>query len=143
MKAFVYKAALYCEDCGQEVVDRLRGEWRKQAEAKTQEIATDLETKYAIDPDKWPRFFNALERGIYRSLAVDASDEGSYDSDDFPKGPYPEGGGEADTPQHCDSCHEFLENPLTSDGMAYVRENQRGEWDSFYGIEREIEPDIE
>lgn len=37
-------------------------------------------------------------------------------------GPYPDGGGEADCPQHCGDCHEFLENPLTTDGGDYVRE---------------------
>lgn len=47
-------------------------------------------------------------------------DESSYDSDQFPKGPYDNGGGEADTPQHCDHCGVFLENPLTGDGMLYV-----------------------
>lgn len=51
------------------------------------------------------------------------SDESSYDSDDFPKGPYPNGGGESDTPQHCDSCQVFLENPLTDDGYNYVCES--------------------
>jgi hypothetical protein len=49
-------------------------------------------------------------------------DEHSFDSGDFPKGPYPEGGGEADCPQHCDACGLFLENALTADGLDYVRE---------------------
>lgn len=49
-------------------------------------------------------------------------DECTYDSDDFPKGPYPDGGGEADCPQHCDSCHAFLENELTTQGQEYVTE---------------------
>ena len=39
----------------------------------------------------------------------DAEDEGSYDSDDFPKGPFPDGGGEADTEQCCDGCGCELE----------------------------------
>lgn len=52
----------------------------------------------------------------------DPNDEHSYDSDDYPKGPFDDGGGEADTPQHCDGCNVFLENPLTSDGEEYVRE---------------------
>lgn len=43
------------------------------------------------------------------------------DSDAFPQGPFPDGGGEADCPQHCDSCGVFLENPLTDDGDSYVR----------------------
>lgn len=48
--------------------------------------------------------------------------EYSYDSDDYPKGPYPQGGGEANYPQHCDSCGLFLENPLTEDGEEYVKD---------------------
>jgi hypothetical protein len=47
------------------------------------------------------------------------------DSDKYPQGPYSDGGGEADTPQHCDHCGVFLENPLTGDGYAYVREQVR------------------
>jgi hypothetical protein len=47
--------------------------------------------------------------------------ESSYDSDEWPKGPYCDGGGEADNPQHCACCTVFLCNPLTQDGVAYVR----------------------
>lgn len=46
----------------------------------------------------------------------------SEDSDDYPQGPYPDGGGEADCPQHCGECGEFLDNPLTTEGYEYVRE---------------------
>lgn len=53
---------------------------------------------------------------------VDESNESSYDSDEWPKGPYGDGGGEADCPQHCDACGGFLENPLTPDGERYVCE---------------------
>lgn len=53
--------------------------------------------------------------------AIDRDDESSYDSDRYPKGPFGDGGGEADSPQHCDQCREFLDNPLTPDGCAYVR----------------------
>lgn len=42
------------------------------------------------------------------------------DSDSYPQGPYSDGGGEADVPQHCDHCGMFLENPLTGDGYNYV-----------------------
>jgi hypothetical protein len=52
---------------------------------------------------------------------ADADDESSYDSDEFPKGPYSDGGGEADTAQHCDGCQAFLENALTGDGYADVK----------------------
>lgn len=39
-----------------------------------------------------------------------------------PPNGYPDGGGEADTPQHCGKCGVFLENPLTPDGVRYVVE---------------------
>ena len=74
----------------------------------------------------------------------------------WPQGPYPGGGGEADTPQHCDSCSVFLENSLTRHGHSYVErevafavgfnvpaENDpevlawtatTRQWSSFYGI---------
>jgi hypothetical protein len=42
------------------------------------------------------------------------ADERTYDSDDYPKGPYPDGGGESDSPEHCDGCGVFLRNPLTT-----------------------------
>lgn len=35
---------------------------------------------------------------------------------------YPDGGGEADCPQHCAHCHEPLGNPLTAEGVRYVIE---------------------
>jgi hypothetical protein len=61
------------------------------------------------------------------------------DSDSYPQGPYGNGGGEADTPQHCDDCGVFLENPLTKDGQTYVKQAvARGkgkcldEWRDFY-----------
>jgi hypothetical protein len=65
------------------------------------------------------------------------------DSGDYPQGPYPDGGGEADVPQHCGSCQIFLENPLTEDGYQYVCDalaDNRGNaeieklWANFYYI---------
>jgi hypothetical protein len=44
------------------------------------------------------------------------------DSEQYPAGPYPGGGGESDTPQYCTWCNVFLENPLTTDGEDYVRD---------------------
>jgi hypothetical protein len=44
------------------------------------------------------------------------------DSNAYPQGPYDNGGGEADCPQHCGSCGVFLENPLTGYGCEYVCE---------------------
>ena len=39
---------------------------------------------------------------------ADPDDENSYDSDEFPKGPYPDGGGNADGPHHCDAHDDCL-----------------------------------
>lgn len=61
------------------------------------------------------------------------------DSDDYPQGPYADGGGESDTPEHCDGCGEFMMNPLTGEGRAYVLELVRAgeapeEWRAYYTI---------
>lgn len=48
----------------------------------------------------------------------DEDNESSFDSDEFPKGPYEES--ESDTPDHCAACGLFLENPLTDYGREYV-----------------------
>lgn len=65
------------------------------------------------------------------------------DPDCCPQGPDPDGGGEADSPQHCGGCGLFLENPLTEEGVEYIRESFRDhaagrgafpeEWVRFYG----------
>ena len=72
----------------------------------------------------------------------------SGDSDDYPQGPYSDGGGEGDSPNHCDGCRAFLENPLTCDGYEYVQETVRNrltvvsrEWAEFYGIHAGVTPD--
>lgn len=52
---------------------------------------------------------------------TDPDDDSSYDSGEFPKGPYYDGG-ESDSPDHCDGCKTFLDNALTSDGYRYVKE---------------------
>ena len=63
-------------------------------------------------------------------------DERTFDSNFYPKGPYSDGGGEADSPQHCGSgpnCLNaldvggvkvgcWLENELTNAGARYVAE---------------------
>lgn len=108
MLAYMFNAALLCEECGEEA---------------RRDLAT--KGKAPVDPD----------------------DEASYDSDDYPKGPYGNGGGEADTAQHCDYCGLFLANPLTSDGRRYVQtaiddhhrfgdgdEDVIMAWADFYGL---------
>lgn len=70
------------------------------------------------------------------------------DSEHYPQGPFADGGGEADCPQHCGACGLFLENPLTSDGVKYVRERVElahgkpellAEWRAFYGDQLQLE----
>ena len=94
---------------------------------------------------------------IYKGLAQ-RDYESSYNSDQFPKGPYPDSGGESDSPQHCGSGPDclnaivlsdgtpigvWLENELTADGVEYVREAIReggevaGLWADFYSDQLE------
>lgn len=80
-------------------------------------------------------------------VAAQASLPAAEDSGSYPIGPYSDGGGEADSPQHCDHCGLFLRNPLTGDGVEYVREHSQrvrdfasavgqaevtSEWQAFY-----------
>jgi hypothetical protein len=68
------------------------------------------------------------------------TDEGSFDSDDFPKGPFGDGGGESDTINHCyngTSCPNAIElpcgskigawlgNDLTNDGVDWLVQSIR------------------
>lgn len=101
MNAYIFQAALLCEDCAEQVKHELE-------------------------------------------CPGDPENESTWDSDDYPKGPFPDGGGEADSPHHCDHCDTFLQNPLTGEGVAYVREaleesgayltETEGEWADFYDI---------
>lgn len=78
-------------------------------------------------------------RAIIAKLPASAND--CDDSDHYPAGPYGNGGGEADCPQHCDCCNVFLENPLTRDGRAYVQDAVDAgtgacvsDWAQFYDV---------
>ena len=71
MGVYIFRAALYCEECGDQIKRDLG--WKNN---------------YCGDSDYYPV--------------------------------YVEDSGEADSPQHCDSCHVPLENPLTSEGVNYV-----------------------
>ena len=75
------------------------------------------------------------------------ADEG--DTDSYPQKCFDD---EADCPQHCDDCHEFLQNSLTADGVEYVtelirehHESGRGnaevlrEWAEFYDLPFDVE----
>jgi len=96
MDAYIYKAALWCGPC---IIKTL------VAERKAAPGAVDLSPAEALQQIVSANGFTG---------------ESDYDSDDLPKSPYADGGGEADTPQHCDGCRQFLENPLTGDGLIYV-----------------------
>ncbi len=131
-EVYMYQAALWCPDC----------------------IRNKLINDHNEVLVKWPDLFAGgghlvstedMLREVLTFAGRDPDNESTWDSDDFPKGPYPDGGGEADTPQHCDGCSTFLHNPLTDDGYAYVADaleqfcdDNRGdrelltEWARFY-----------
>jgi hypothetical protein len=98
MDAYVYQAALSCGPC---MIRRL------VEEKKASPGALGMEPAEALQQIVSSNGFTS---------------EGDYDSDDLPTGPNENGGGEADTPQHCDGCGAFLENRLTGDGVRYVNE---------------------
>lgn len=57
---------------------------------------------------------------------ADLDNESTWDSGDYPKGPFEVG--EADHPQNCGQCGLFLENPLTDEGALWLeREVERYE----------------
>ena len=99
MDAYVYQAALLCEDCAHGVMNAtVTGYWP--------DCTCGREANEHTYPDDHHR---APQRHGCREYAPD---ESTYDSDDFPKGPYPDGGGWADSPQACDQCMIPLDNPI-------------------------------
>ena len=92
MRAYMYRAALLCEDCGRGTCERLTRQGK-------------------------------------RPKGMDPANEHTWDSDDYPKGPYPDGGGEADYAAHCDMCACALDNPLTAEGERAEAERAKArEW---------------
>ncbi|PWU23555.1 MAG: hypothetical protein C5B48_08410 [Candidatus Rokuibacteriota bacterium] len=123
---YVYQADTYCDSCGERI--------REQLSRAVREL-DGFDRKYVI------------AAGL-AGVPTDPDDESSYDSDDYPKGPYPEE--PTDGPDHCASVSECLEpvdladyglepdaqlhgaesryigallnDELTADGVEYLRE---------------------
>jgi hypothetical protein len=131
MDAYIYCADMYCEECADEIKAHMLADVTARLEPKIEAAIRRLETDLGITISE------ATQERI-RSWTIKAAmpDPDFCDSGEYPCGPYSDGGGESDHPTHCGSCQEFLENPLTSDGMVYVREHDNSMWDAFYGIER-------
>ena len=98
MDAYIYRAALWCGPC---VIKAL--------------VAARKAAPGAINMSP----ADALQQ---IASANGFTSESDYDSDDLPKGPITDGGGEADTPRHCEACKRFLANPLTGDGLIWVED---------------------
>ena len=119
--SYMYCGALYCEDCGRSILADIRAMWEARGEA-----ITDLDAQNA------------------EAMPVDVSYLSS----------------ESDSPEHCD-CNEgcinaievggrkvgaHLENDLTGEGRAYVKEAiargsdvAREVWAPFYGMSTETD----
>lgn len=82
----------------------------------------------------------------------DPDDEGSYDSDEWPK--YCNDSEESDSPSHCAECYVFLENDLSLEGYDYVADMIERDlcdgrfdstavtiWSDFYGLGVVVEID--
>lgn len=133
MNTYIYCADLYCEDCADEIKSRILADVTARLNPKIDAAIRRLENDLGIKvSDKtWERIND-------RAIKAAMPDPDNCDSGEYPRYAGADGGGESDSPQYCGSCHEFLENPLTADGTAYIRENQCGEWDSFYGVSRPV-----
>ena len=125
MNAYLYCGSLYCARC---IVEACIA--HKLLAPAARDIGAERALNQAREANGW-------------------TSESDYDSNDFPKGPFADGGGESDTPSHCDDCNVFLENPLTFEGVAYVEETLRehrakvglsraeeilSQWAEFYGL---------
>lgn len=106
MQVFIYQSALLCKSCGEAARAKLDSDGKRPPVYREESHNVNAFGEASFHPDKFIR----------------EAHESTFDSDDYPKGPYPDGGGEADCPQHCDTCGEFLGNPLTDDGRQYVRD---------------------
>lgn len=78
---YMYQAALWCDDCGAKMRERLDAEGKAPA---------------------------------------DASDEYSFDSDDYPKYVGEASDSESDSVSACDGCDELLGESLTAEGVAWL-----------------------
>lgn len=95
---YMYSAALFCGSC---IVPRLI------ADKVLSPAAADMDVETALEQHR--------EANGWTS-------ESDYDSDEFAKGPFADGGGEADSVQTCDACDELLGNELTTEGVESLRE---------------------
>jgi len=121
MDVYAFQSALICEPCALEQAQRFVGHSGDGPPTVTRDnLASVLEVWRMAEGHK-----------------VDMSTR-------VPDGPIAEGGGEADSPQHCDICGMFLENQLTVAGVEFVAERllalagasfdgHLGEWFRFYG----------
>lgn len=71
-------------------------------------------------------YCTACANKIRRELTADkqrpanVDDQTTFDSDDYPKGPFELAEEKVDSPMHCATCKKFLPAPLTTDGVNYV-----------------------
>lgn len=122
MNAYIYNAALWCPDC----IAKLKAGFTELEPCKPGFFLPEIEGRiksgeHSLLPDGYvlDASGHICREVKYAPLTCpgDPDDEHTFDSDDYPKGPYTDGGGESDTIQTCDGCHCLLENPLTSDGQ--------------------------
>lgn len=125
MNVYTYQAALLCERCARSVLLKLNAE------------------QSAADPDA-KTFGELPQHASTADLCRMVHDNGS--GRELPDGPFPDGGGAADCPQHCDKCQAFLQNDLTDAGEAWLKQTMADavtagritgtvhQWAQFYGL---------
>lgn len=109
--AYIYQADIWCEQCTASIkhnllmdvvgwpgiIDQGGGRYTFEAHKLVQENEIDLPCSgWDIDIDR----DNPVDEMVMVVL-TEPQDESLYDSGEWPKGPYGNGGGEANSPQHC------------------------------------------
>ena len=77
-----------------------------------------------------PHCADAIKRRLASVAPADPANENTFDSGDYPKGPYSDDS--SDTPQNCAECGDYIENPLTEAGVDYVIEAMQEDIDRHH-----------
>lgn len=103
MTVYIYAADCWCESCA----EKIKGTIAKEI---AEGIGKDFRDKLHCELS--PTLVDDMRDTIQQHM--DGQPETDYDSDHWPKGPYPDE--ETDGPQHCGSREECEEAELLSDG---------------------------
>jgi hypothetical protein len=77
-----------------------------------------------------PHCADEIKRRLADVAPANPDDETTYDSGDYPKGPFSDDS--SDTPHNCANCGDYIEGPLTEDGVDYVIDAMQNDIDCHH-----------